>query len=301
MLKVGKILRQSSIVSRIKNIILVFLLAVVCIGGVELATCRIMDPELYFRVTAPVKTLAVERFTHIQEAGQGLIDQLFSVETDQSKNPVFDQRNMEPSVWASLPNGGEAGLILKEQEGVELLTGGARDIVYFNQVDPQWANQPFGSDTIGPYGCGPTVMAMAVSSMGEQLVNPAQMALWAKENGYWAPRHGSYLSIVEGTAASYGLQAEVCENRSVSRLRQELSSGKLGVALVAKGHFTNGGHFILLIGVSLDGSILVADPSSRDRSLAMWDAQLIIDELSPNRNDGAPLWFLSSPNGEKIQ
>ena len=37
------------------------------------------------------------------------------------------------------------------------------------------------------------------------------------------------------------------------------------------GHFTNGGHFIILRGVTLDGSVLVADPASQERSLTTWD------------------------------
>ena len=37
---------------------------------------------------------------------------------------------------------------------------------------------------------------------------------------------------------------------------------------MSAGHFTSGGHFILLRGVTLDGNILVADPNSRARSSA---------------------------------
>ena len=66
------------------------------------------------------------------------------------------------------------------------------------------------------------------------------------------------------------------------------------MALMGKGHFTNGGHFIVLRGVTLDGRILVADPNSRERSLASWDPQLILDELSASRSNGAPLWRFST-------
>ena len=59
------------------------------------------------------------------------------------------------------------------------------------------------------------------------------------------------------------------------------------------GHFTQGGHFILLRGVTLSGMILVADPNSEERSLMEWDPQLILDELSASTASGAPLWVLS--------
>ena len=65
------------------------------------------------------------------------------------------------------------------------------------------------------------------------------------------------------------------------------------MALMGPGHFTNRGHFILLRGVTLDGSILVADPASPERSLTTWDPELIVDELSSSRDSGGPLWVLS--------
>ena len=66
---------------------------------------------------------------------------------------------------------------------------------------------------------------------------------------------------------------------------------------MTKGHYTNGGHYILLRGVTLDGSILVADPASRERSLTSWDLSLILEELSQTRANGAPLWLISKPQG----
>ena len=76
-------------------------------------------------------------------------------------------------------------------------------------------------------------------------------------------------------------------------LRIQLSGGRIAVALMSAGHFTSGGHFILLRGVTLNGNILVADPNSRARSLQEWDASIILNELSSSKTAGAPLWFLS--------
>ena len=76
-------------------------------------------------------------------------------------------------------------------------------------------------------------------------------------------------------------------------LLTRLTNGEVAVALVGSGHFTKNGHFILLRGVTLGGDILVADPASRDRSLIPWELSLILDELSPSRTNGAPLWILS--------
>jgi len=54
-----------------------------------------------------------------------------------------------------------------------------------------------------------------------------------------------------------------------------LASGeKLVIAIMAKGHFTKSGHFILLRGVTSDGKILVADPISTSRSAQEWDLRI---------------------------
>jgi hypothetical protein len=99
--------------------------------------------------------------------------------------------------------------------------------------------------------------------------------------------------VVAGTAQAYSLQVESLAGCSQEELCDALLAGKMLVALMGPGHFTNGGHFILLRGVTLDGKILVADPNSRERSLTLWDPQLILDELSSSTSDGAPLWALS--------
>ena len=127
--------------------------------------------------------------------------------------------------------------------------------------------------------------------MGE--TDPGAMADWAYQQGYCAPGSGSYLSIVEGTASAIGLEAEAYEAASADALVQQLASGHLFVALMTRGHFTERGHFIILRGVTLEGRVLVADPNSRERSLAAWEPQLILDELSSSRSSGAPLWRIS--------
>lgn len=180
--------------------------------------------------------------------------------------------------------------------GVETLTGGYIPITYFCQADEQWAEKPFGTDTIGPYGCGPTAMAMAVSSMTEWTVTPLEMAQRAVELGCWSRGHGSYHSITGIIAEDFGLVCESLQPNDVNSIFDALISGKLLVALMGPGHFTDGGHFILLRGATLSGDILVADPNSRDRSLTAWDPETIISELSTATDYGAPLWALSKPD-----
>lgn len=184
---------------------------------------------------------------------------------------------------------------LLDQGDLQILTGGPVQIVYYRQTDERWGDSHYGSDKISTHGCGPTVMSMVVSSLTDTLIDPPSMAQWAVAKGYWARRSGSYHRIVIGTAEAFGLQAEAFTSRDVNALREVLFSGNILVALMGPGHFTQGGHFIILRGVTLSGDILIADPASPERSLMSWDPQLILDELSSSTADGSPLWLIKTP------
>ena len=285
--------------SRFKKILAVCLLAVFCIGGAELAVCRVADPALYERTVGPARQAAAGAWRAVSGGAARIWDAAAEAAAHAAQalggseeNAPVDQEAAEPDEPSAAQIADPTITALEQRDGQEILTGGSREIVYYNQADPEWCSQPYGKDTLGKYGCGPTTLAMAVSSLTDAPKTPEDVAQWAVENGYWARHGGSYLSIVGG-AKALGLRVESGTGCDADRLRQELAGGKMAVALMTKGHFTNGGHFILLRGVTLDGSVLVADPNSRDRSLTVWDPQLILDELSKSRNDGAPLWFIS--------
>lgn len=313
-----------------RNIALAILLAVLCIGSVELAACHHFAPETYDRIVAPVRHAAavtvdagkaavnaVGQFCHavgaktVELAGAAahqasvlagqaaeFWEELTAV-PEETVPPADGSPGPEPSPSPKpsyyLPAGDPPLTEVTEADGKQILTGGAVDIVYYCQSDEEWAEQLFGTDPIGPYGCGPTAMAMVVASMTDTQTDPAVMAAWAAANGYWARRSGSYHSIVRGTAQAFGLEVGSLSEYTVEQLCQELSRGHVLVALMGPGHFTNGGHFIILRGMTLTGDVLVADPNSLERSLEVWDPQIILDELSNARDSGAPLWVLSLP------
>ena len=275
---------------RVLKAVSLLILALVCIGGMELLVCRFAAPELYKKVTAPVAAL-VQRAA---DSGAQLKQALSSKDESEDEEPPVDQRVSEPVDEEVPPAEDPTVTEFVTRQGREVLTGGVVDLVYYNQGEEPWADAAYGPDEIRGYGCGPTSMAMLISSLGEETLDPAQAAKEAYEAGYCAPGSGSYLSIVEGMAGRHGLSADACGELSAEELCQQLASGNLFVALMGKGHFTDGGHFIVLRGATLEGKVLVADPNSRERSLAGWDPQLILDELSKSRSNGAPLWRFSS-------
>lgn len=300
------------------HITLAALLALLCIGGVELAACRHFAPETYERIVAPVRYAA----TVVADTGRAALDaagqfcrdvadrtaelasqaaqQAAEFWEDLTSKPQLilpEPSEPPPSQASPLPPATDPPLTeVLEADGRQILTGGVVNVVYFCQSDEQWAEQLYGTDPIGPFGCGPTAMAMAVASMTDTDTDPAKMAAWAAAHGHWARRSGSYDSIVTGTARAFGLEAESLTQRTVDEVHEALWAGKLLIAHVGPGHFTNGGHFILIRGITLSGDVLVADPNSLERSLQLWDPQLILDELSSARSSGAPLWALSLPD-----
>ena len=310
--------------SKGKYIVLFLLLAVVCIGTAELAVCSVKEPEIYQQIMEPVYTVAEivaetgrqawektsrtaeQAWTAVEHTAAQAAQTVAQTATRMLNPPepepepeaepleeeqlVSDESEVDP-----IPDTAQRLTCLVERDGVEYLTGGNWEIVYYNQTEEPWKDEPYGKDRIGGYGCGPTAMAMAVSSMTTVQIDPAQMARLCVEQRHWANRQGSYLTIVEGIAKIYDLE---CESVDVSTadaqlLTQRLAGGEMAVALMGKGHFTKRGHFILLRGVTLDGKILVADPASRERTLVTWEPELILEELSKSRHNGAPLWLLS--------
>ena len=141
--------------------------------------------------------------------------------------------------------------------GEIIFTDGATSVVYYNQLDEQYANEPYGTDKIGTHGCGPTALAIVVSSLTDQTVDPIQMAEWSVANGGWCEGNGSYHSLIPTAAKEYGLNVEGDVQGDVQDNPQKvidaLTNGKLVIALMSKGHFTSSGHFIVLRGVTTDG------------------------------------------------
>ena len=168
---------------------------------------------------------------------------------------------------------------------------GGTPVVYFNQMDERYADKPYGTDHIGSYGCGPSAMAIVVSSLAGEPVDPVEMADWAYKNGYWCKGSGSYHALIPGAAKAWGLPVSGCSASEPQRIIDALSEGKLVVAIMAKGHFTSSGHFIVLRGVQ-DGKVMVADPGSYKRSNQLWDLSIILNEASRRAAAGGPFWII---------
>lgn len=133
-------------------------------------------------------------------------------------------------------------------------------------------------------------MAIVISTLLGEAHDPIELSRWSAANGYRCEGNGSYHSLIPAAAAVWGLSCE--GDLSGQEFVDALADGKLVVAIMARGHFTRSGHFIVLRGVTADGKILVADPASVSRSNQEWELSLIIDEARNGASSGGQFWAI---------
>lgn len=128
--------------------------------------------------------------------------------------------------------------------------GNSKDVVYFSQYDSRWDSQMYGrTNTIAGAGCGPSSLAICISTLTNKTVTPPEVCEWSVKTGHRCEGSGSYHSLIPDGAAHWGVP---CRGIGQSRklLIQALQDGKLVVAIMSQGHFTRGGHFIVLRGIA---------------------------------------------------
>lgn len=167
-------------------------------------------------------------------------------------------------------------------------------LTYYNQTDVRWADSIYGgNDPISTYGCGPTVLSMLVSSFTNQSMTPDAMAVWAKENHYWASGSGSAHALIPEGVTHFGFSVESFSDYSEQGIIHSLQNNYIFVALMGPGHFTSNGHFIILADDWSGSSIRIADPNSLENTQTPWEASLILNELDHSAQAGGPLWRIS--------
>lgn len=137
-------------------------------------------------------------------------------------------------------------------------------LVYFSQEDPRWKNQMYSNirdpkQTIGLTGCGPTSFAMVYSSLTGKTMLPPDAANYSVDHGYRTSDNGTAWALFPAIAKAFGI---ICAQvGSLAAVKKALGEGALAIAsMAAGGHFTRGGHFIVLTGAH-DGLIDVMDPN----------------------------------------
>ncbi len=184
-------------------------------------------------------------------------------------------------------------------EAMDLLPG-EMPVVYFNQADPAWGSCLYDTrrvkkQTIRSGGCGPTSLAIVYSSLKQEVMTPEDMADFAMEHGYCAAPQGSYRSLFTSGAEQLGLTCFYAGENLETALSY-LSEDCLIVSLMGPGIFCDGGHFVVIRGVTEDGKLLLADCWNAANNDKGWEINTIAQNLKTD--GGGCLWVLGLQKGE---
>lgn len=135
------------------------------------------------------------------------------------------------------------------------------------QMDEEWKDIVYGTNTIGGGGCGPTNFAMIASGLTKQTVTPDEIVsvLKSMRSGNWY--------YVQGEGSSYAIFPKLCdyydlnlnEGMSVSEkaIREELDKGRIVLISISAGSIYKGaGHFVTIRGIDDNGDFLINDSAS---------------------------------------
>ena len=154
---------------------------------------------------------------------------------------------------------------------------GVKEVVYFNQLEEPWASLPYASSTVANSGCGPTSMAIVISTLTGKNVTPEMTKSFAEDNGEYVQGQGTSHSFIGNAAAHWSLTCERVGKDRMDDVVQALKEGKMVVEICEAYTITGGssGHFIVLTGVTSDGYITIADCASRERTGKVYSVETI--------------------------
>lgn len=151
-------------------------------------------------------------------------------------------------------------------------------VIYFNQTEEPWAGMSYGTSTIGSAGCGPTSLAIVISTLTGQNVTPEMTCAYSIQNGEYVSGVGTSHSFPTNAAHHWGLTCERVGKNRMDYIIQSLKEGKMVVEICEAYTITGSGsgHFIVLTGVTSDGNITIADCASRERTAKVYSPQTIL-------------------------
>lgn len=160
--------------------------------------------------------------------------------------------------------------------------------IYFNQADAAWNDNGY---QIKSSGCGPSAMAVCISSLTGKWVTPVDTTVWAYKNGYYSSAGASH-EMVPALAKQYKLECNGLGS-DVSKVRDALKKKHPVVALMGPGYFTKKGHFIVLVAIDDNDQVTVADVGSRQRTQYKYPLKEVIAQTK-SASAGGPCWEIYS-------
>lgn len=170
--------------------------------------------------------------------------------------------------------------------------------VSYLQTDKRWKDKPYQvkgeKATIGGSGCGPTAAAMLIETLTGRALTPVDACKWSVDHGYKALNAGTYYGYFAPQFAAFGIKCWQLswtnayhnpKSKVHDQALEYLKQGYYLIALMKKGNWTSGGHFIVVWWA--DGKIRINDPAStRDRR--------VNGNINTFRNEAAYYWVVDA-------
>ncbi len=154
----------------------------------------------------------------------------------------------------------------------------AMAVPYLMQKDGRWSQRGMGESTVGEAGCGPTCMAMVAMSLTRNYaLTPDLVADELLAGNYYVEDIGTKWTYMSEAPAMYGFHGKEIGNQPEDILK-ELDQGRVLIASVKPGDFTNHGHFIVIAGKEGD-QIRVQDPNSWTRTKQSWSRERLFPQI----------------------
>lgn len=163
--------------------------------------------------------------------------------------------------------------------------------VSYLQYDKRWKDKPYrvpGEDaTVGGSGCGPSCAAMVISTLTGKTYTPLDACNWSVAHGYKALKQGTYYGYFVPQLKAFGIGCRRLNTASVyhkpnSSVHDEmiawLKKGYYVIALMKKGFWTGGGHFVLVWWA--DNKIRINDPASTKTARRNGDIKTFCNEAA---------------------
>jgi len=149
----------------------------------------------------------------------------------------------------------------------------------FMQRDERWGYTEYEGYIFATNACGPTTLAMvAVGLTGNTQLDPRTVADFAEAGGYAAPNgQGSSWTLMSRGGVELGLTVRELYVEE-SAVRRALQAGHPVVCIMGPGHFTTGGHYIVICGEDENG-FLINDCASFSRSAQRWAFEDFAEEI----------------------
>lgn len=221
-------------------------------------------------------------FQLLQNGKEGALDLLFKAAS--WKNYILGAGASDGVYTSTIATGGD-------KITYETVSGCVREVVYYNQGEEPWASLPYGGSTIKSAGCGPTALAIVISTLTGDRITPEVTAKYAMDSGGYVAGRGTSHAYPANAARYWGLSVERVKREQMNHVIEELKNGKLTVVICAENTISgSSGHFIVLTGITSDGNFAIADPGSRGRTGNLYSPSTI-QSYARNLSEGS-IWII---------